>query len=73
MPKVETKSISQIRRKNYSQTLSEGITAITLNGEFVGVLITCDATTQEMANLRHKRLLNNPVHTITELAKGVIQ
>ena len=73
MPKVETKSISQIRKKNYSQTLSEGITAITLNGEFVGVLITCGNSSQELASLRHKRLLDNPVHTITELTKQVLQ
>lgn len=73
MPKVETKTISQIRRKNYSQTLSEGITAITLNGKFVGVLITCEESTPEMASLRHKRLLDNPVHTITELTKQMLQ
>lgn len=74
MPKVETKSISQVRQQNYSQRATcEGITAITVDGEFAGVLISCKPETPEMATLRHKRLLDNPVHTITELAKGVIQ
>tara|TARA_R100001143_G_scaffold62665_2_gene66591 strand:- start:2118 stop:2339 length:222 start_codon:yes stop_codon:yes gene_type:complete len=73
MPKVETKSISQVRKDNYSQAVGEGITAITLNGEFVGVLITCGNSSQELASLRHKRLLDNPVHTITELTKQVLQ
>ncbi|MEX2604517.1 MAG: hypothetical protein WD361_09945 [Gracilimonas sp.] len=36
---VETKSISQIRGQNYSEAMENGITAITLNGEFVGVLL----------------------------------
>lgn len=72
MPNVETKSISQVRGQHYSQAMENGITAITLNGEFVGVLITCDSPVPAMAKLNHKRLLDNPVHTVTQLAKQVL-
>lgn len=72
MQKVKTKSISQVRRQNYTDTMQQGITAITLNGKFVGVLITCDLPTPALATLNHKRLIDNPVHTVTELTKKVL-
>ncbi|WP_020404455.1 hypothetical protein [Gracilimonas tropica] len=72
MSKVETKTISQVRNSLFSIAGTEGITAVTRNGAFIGVLITCGESTSEWAALRRRRVLDNPVHTITELTKGVL-
>ncbi|MAO65684.1 MAG: hypothetical protein CL666_11860 [Balneola sp.] len=72
MTKVKTKTISQVRNSLFSIAGTEGITAVTRNGVFIGVIITCGESTPELATLRQKRVLDNPVHTVTELTKGVL-
>jgi uncharacterized membrane protein YiaA len=73
MRTVQTKTISQVRNQ-LSNIAEEGtITAITRNGHFVGVLLTGNFSTTTLATLTHKRLKDNPVHTITELTKQVLQ
>lgn len=72
MSKVETKSISQVRNSLFSVAGKDAITTISRNGEFVGVLITCDFPNSLVASLSHKRLRENPVHTVTQLAKQVL-
>ncbi len=72
MSKVKTKTISQVRNTLFSLADTKAITAITRNGVFIGVLITCGESTSEWAALRQRRVLDNPVHNITELTKGVL-
>lgn len=72
MSTVSTKSISQVRNQLFSIADEETITAVTRNGQFVGILITSNFPTASMATFCHKRLKENPVNTITELTKSLV-
>lgn len=73
MRTVQTKTISQLRNQLFSIAEEASITTVTRNGQFVGVLITENFPTYGLASLTHKRIKENPVHSISQLTKGLIR
>jgi hypothetical protein len=72
MSTVQTKTISQLRNQLFSLAEEASITTVTRNGRFIGVLITENFPTDALASLTHKRIKENPVHSITQLTKELM-
>ena len=71
MSKVKSKPITRVRDGIYEETDSPGITAITRNGIFTGILITTGRVPGGLAARLHELVRHNPGHATKVLTRQV--